>query len=116
MPYHESEFETAFIKLLESQGWQHLRGVDIPRRSNSEVLFVDDMKNFLSKTNPNLSASEVRQIIDVIRLTGAESDFATLHKNYNYLVGGINFTPRYGQARMINLIDFDNPEKIFLES
>lgn len=117
MSYHESEFENAFIKLLEAESWQHLHGVEIPRNSQREVLFIDDMKNFLSsssrtgKAKPDLTADEIQQIIDIIRLTGAESDFAALHKNYNYSVVGIKFTPQDGKTRIINLIDFDNPEK-----
>ena len=111
MSYRESEFEETFIKLLESEGWQHLHGADISRISGREVLYIEDMKNFLSRTNPDLTADEIQQFIDIIRLTGAESDFATLHKNYNYSVGGIKFTPKDGNARMIELINFDNPEK-----
>ena len=111
MIYHESEFENAFIKLLESEGWQYLRGVEIPRNSQREVLYIGDMKEFLKQNNSNLTADEIQQVIDIIRLTGAESDFATLHKNYNYLSGGINFTPKDGNARIIELINFDNPEK-----
>ena len=111
MPYRESEFENAFIKLLEAEGWQYLYGTDIPRSSDREVLCADDMEKFLNGTNPDLTADEIHQIIDIIRLSGAGSDFATLHKNYNYLVGGITFTPQDSKARIIELIDFDNPEK-----
>lgn len=101
MIYHESEFETAFIKLLEAESWQYMNSVDILRNSNREVLYIDDMKNFLSRTNPDLTADEVCQIIDTLRLTGAESDFAVLHKNYNYSVNGIKFTPQNGNTRII---------------
>ena len=97
--------------LLEAEGWQYLYGTDIPRSSDREVLCADDMEKFLNGTNPDLTADEIHQIIDIIRLSGAGSDFATLHKNYNYLVGGITFTPQDGKARIIELIDFDNPEK-----
>ena len=111
MSYHESDFESAFIKLLEVEGWQYLRSVEIQRNSQREVLFIDDMKEFLKQNNSNLTVDEIQQAINIIRLTGAESDFATLHKNYNYSVSGIKFTPRDGQMRIINLIDFDNLEK-----
>ena len=43
----------------------------------------------MSKTNSNLTADEVWQIIETVRLAGAESDFATLHKVYIWMVNGI---------------------------
>ena len=46
----------------------------------------------------------------MIRLVGAESDFATLHKFYGWLVEGIQFTPQNGEPRKIQLIDFEHPE------
>lgn len=52
------------------------------------------MEQFLSKTNPDLTAEEVRQIMDAVRLVGAESDFATLHKVYGWMVDGVQFTRR----------------------
>ena len=47
------------------------------------------------------------QIYDSVRLVGAETDFATLHKVYNWMVNGIQFTPQDGIARMIPLINFE---------
>lgn len=108
--YCESEFEYAFLSFLEDEGWTYLLGKDIPRSSKREVLYVDDLEQFLSKTNTDLTIEEVRQIIDNVRLVGAESDFATLHKVYGWMVNGIQFTPQSGLAKMVALIDFDNPE------
>lgn len=107
--YCESEYENAFISYLVEEGWQYLAGNSLARTSPREVLFTDDMGRFLSKTNSDLMPDEVRQIIDTIRLAGAESDFATLHKVYGWMVNGILFTPRSGNARMVRLIDFDIP-------
>ena len=41
-----------------------------------------------SKTNPDLTPEEVKQISDTVRLVGAENDFATLHP-----YGKINCSP-----------------------
>ena len=109
--YCEWEFEYTFLSLLEKEGWQYLSGSSIPRGSHREVLYVDDLEQFLSKTNPDLTADEVRQIMDTVRLAGAESDFATLHKVYGWMVSGIQFTPKTGLARMVALIDFEKPER-----
>ena len=106
--YCESEYENAFISFLESEGWQYLDGNSITRDSRRDVLYVDDMEQFLHKTNPDLNSDEIRQIMDTVRLAGAESDFATLHRVYVWMVNGIQFTPQNGMARMIELIDFDN--------
>ena len=108
--YCEWEFEYTFLSLLEAEGWQYLPGGSIPRSSQREVLYIDDLEQFLSKTNPDLTAEEVRQIMDTVRLAGAESDFATLHKVYGWMVDGVQFTPQSGVPRMIALIDYEKPE------
>ena len=78
--YCESQFEYAFISFLENEGWHYLAGNSIPRSSKREVLYLDDMEQFLTKTNPDLQADEIQQIMDNVRLVGAETDFATLHR------------------------------------
>lgn len=108
--YCESDYENAFLNFLEREGWQYLSGGSIPRASRREVLYTDDLEQFLSNTNPDLTPDEVRQIIDTVRLAGAESDFATLHKVYGWMVNGIQFTPQNGLPRMVPLIDFEHPE------
>ena len=108
--YCESEYENAFLSFLEDEGWHYLSGNSIPRSSKREVLYTDDMEQFLSKTNPDLLADEIRQIMDTVRLAGAESDFATLHKVYGWMVNGIQFVSQSGLAKMVALIDFEKPE------
>lgn len=108
--YCESEFESAFLAFLEQEGWQYLPGKGISRNSRREVLYTDDLEQFLIQTNPDLLADEIRQIIDMVRLVGSESDFSTLHKVYGWMVNGIQFTPQNGIARMVELIDFTAPE------
>ena len=108
--YCESEYEYAFIGFLENEDWDYTSGNDIRRETKRDVLIADDFKAFLSKTNPELTADEVEQIYDNVRLVGAESDFATLHKVYGWMVNGVQFTPQSGLAEMISLIDFDTPK------
>ena len=108
--YCESEYENAFLSFLEAEGWQYLSGKSIPRNSKREVLYADDLEQFLRDTNPDLTADEIRQLMDTVRLAGAESDFATLHKVYGWMVNGIQFTPQDGLARMVALVDFEEPE------
>lgn len=109
--YCESEYEYAFIGFLEAEGWKYSSGNNIRRVTKRDVLIADDFKKFIADTNPDLTEDEVTQIYDNVRLVGAESDFATLHKVYGWMVNGVQFTQQDGLPRMIPLIDFDNWDK-----
>jgi type I restriction enzyme R subunit len=109
--YSESEYESAFIGFLEAEGWEYSSGNNVKRVTNRDVLIADDLKQFLSSQNPDLTEEEITQIFDNVRLIGSESDFATLHKVYGWMVDGVQFTPQNGLAKMISLIDFENPDK-----
>ena len=106
----ESEYENSFIAFLEQEGWQYLPGKRIVRDSQRDVLYMDDLEQFLSSTNPDLTVDEIRLLMDTVRLAGADSDFATLHKVYGWMGNGIQFTPRDGLSRMVALLDFENPK------
>lgn len=108
--YCESEYEFAFLSFLEDEGWQYLQGNNIQRDSKSAVVYTDDLEKFLSNKNQDLTADEINEIIDKVRLVGAESEFSTLHKVYGWMVDGIQFTPKSGLARMVALIDFEHPK------
>ena len=108
--YCESEYEYALIGFLEAEGWDYIAGNNINRISKRDVLIAEDFKKFIAETNPELTEDEVTQIFDNVRLVGAESDFATLHKVYGWMVDGIQFTPQDGLAKMVPLIDFENPD------
>lgn len=106
----ESEYEYAFIDFLESEGWTYTPGNNVPRQNKNDVLIQNDFQSFIAISNPDLTENEVEQIFDIVRLVGAESDFATLHKVYGWMVNGIQFTPNDCQPKMVSLIDFDNPK------
>lgn len=108
--YCESEYEYAFLGFLEAEGWEYTSGNNISRITKSDVLIADDFKKFITDTNEDLTADEVNQIYDNVRLVGSESDFATLHKVYNWMVYGVQFTPQNSLACMVQLIDFENPD------
>ena len=108
--YCESEYEYAFIAFLEAAGWSYLSGNNVSRSTKRDVLIADDFKSFLCKTNPDLTADEITQVFDTVRLAGAESDFATLHKVYGWMVNGMQFIPQDGNARMLQLIDYENTD------
>lgn len=107
----ESEFECAFLAFLETEGWTYTSGNDVNRITKRDILIADDFKTFIKETNPDLTEEEVTQIFDNVRLVGSSSDFATLHKVYGWMVDGVQFTPKDGLAKMVSLIDFENPDK-----
>lgn len=109
--YCESEYEYAFIGFLENEGWTYCSGNEIDRVTKRDVLIVSDLIDFLKESNPDLKQKEVQQIADTVRLVGAESDFATLHKVYGWMVNGVQFTPESGLPKMVSLINFEEPQK-----
>ena len=108
--YCESDYEYAFLAFLEMEGWKYTFGNRIHRVKKSDVLISDDFECFLTKTNQDLSKDAIKTIFDNIRLIGSDNDFSTLHKVYNLLVNGIQFTLENGLPVMISLIDFENTE------
>ncbi len=104
----ESDYESALIQFLEAEGWQYLYGDHIPRSDRKEVLYMDDLLRFLEKTNRDLEDEDIRRIADNVRLAGSDSDFATLHLVYGWMVDGMQYTPKNGAAKMVALIDFEN--------
>lgn len=108
--YVESDYENALISFLEKEDWQYLYGDSIPRASKKEVLYMDDLLNYLEKTNPELEDDEIRQLADKIRLVGGDTDFATLHKVYKWMVDGVQYVSKKGTPKTINYIDFENPD------
>ncbi len=109
--FFESEFEEAFIAYLEKEGWTYLPGDRIPRASQREVLYLDDLRSFLAKSQRDLSPEDIERIVEQVQRVGAATEFATLHKVYGWLVNGLSFTPEGGTARTVALIDFDQAEE-----
>ncbi len=105
----ESDYENAVIDLLTKEGWQYIYGDSIPRENRTEVVYMDDLLLFLGKANPFLDNDEVCHMADLVRLAGGESDFATLHNMYRWMVDGIPHIAKNGTSVTVELIDFDHP-------
>ena len=95
------------LLVFRGRRWEYSSGNNISRVTKRDILIANDFKKFVADTNLDLTEDEVTQIYDSVRLVGAETDFATLHKVYNWMVNGIQFTPQDGIARMIPLINFE---------
>lgn len=105
----ESDFEAAFISFLENVGWSYLPGKSFVRNKKRDVLYQDDFLEFIAKTNPDFTAEDASKFFDNISLVGADSEFATLHKVYNWMVDGVLFTTEKNITSTIALIDFETP-------
>ncbi len=105
----ESDYENALITFLEKEGWVYIFGENIPRTNRKEVLYMDDLYAYLSRIYPSLATEDIRKIADNIRLVGAESDFATLHKVYSWMVDGMQYTTETGEPMTIFPINFATP-------
>ena len=106
----ESDYEYALISFLEEEGWEYLSGNDFPRLLKRDVINELDLKKFISKNNDELTEDEINDLCDLVKMVGAESDFATLHKFYNWLINGYNFTLENNTPKIIKFIDFENFE------
>ena len=108
----ESDYENALIAFLEREGWEYLFGDSISRTNRKEVLNMEDLLQFLKDNHKNVKDEELQRIADNVRLVGADSDFATLHKVYKWMVNGVPAVDKDGRPTTVNLIDFtclDNP-------
>ena len=105
----ETDYENALISFLEREGWQYMFGDNMPRTNRREVVYIDDLLQFLSSQHKDLEEVELRRIADSIRLVGEKSDFATLHKVYKYMIDGVSATNNRRECTLVSLIDFDNP-------
>ena len=106
--YCESDYEYALISFLENEGWTYLSGNQLPRETKKDVLNLNDLQNYLKSKYDILTDSEIERLIDIIKYVGAETDFATLHKVYKWMVDGYPFKLDSGETILIELIDFEN--------
>ncbi len=106
----ESDYENALIAFLEREGWQYLYGDSIPRASKKDVLYMDDLLQFLKDNNKNIDDEELLRLADSVRLAGGDNDFATLHNVYNMMLDGLSSTTRNGEPTQVHLIDFEKKD------
>lgn len=106
----ESDYENALISFFEGENWQYLFGDSIPRASKKEVIYMDDLLQFLTDNHKDVKDEELRRIADNVRLVGSDSDFATLHKVYRWMINGLPALDKDGRPTTVNLIDFSDHE------
>lgn len=91
--YCEAEFESTFLSYLEEAGWSYLAGSSLPRSSMRDVLYTDDMEFFLNRTNPDLTADEIQQIMTPCALRVRKMILPRCIRCTTGWVNGIQFNP-----------------------
>lgn len=112
MTFNEHALEMSIMELFVDEGYEHLTGSDI-HREKSEVLLVDDLKNFLYNryAQDNITPSEVESIILMLR--SVSGTVYEVNKSVFKLISDgfiFNREDRSQKDLFINLIDFDNIE------
>lgn len=80
-----------------------MSGNKIVRTNQKEVLIKDDLTVFLANNNTDLDTDEIQRLVDNVRLVGAETDFATLHKVYGWMTNGVGFTTKMEPSKILLL-------------
>ena len=112
MSFNEHSLEMSIIKLLEEKGYIHIPGNNIVREK-SEILLVDDLKNYLRTryAGDGLTENEIDSIILSLRAVSGtlyEANKIILSMIMNGFV--FNREDRDQKDIYIELIDYDNSE------
>ena len=113
MSFNEHALELSIIELLQNKGYIHQTGSEL-LREKSEVLIVDDLKEYLHTryASEELTESEIDSIILSLRTVGGtlyESNKAVLSMIINGFV--FNREDRNKKDIFIELINYEEPEK-----
>lgn len=110
---YESEYEQAFVELLQNAGWDYTFGENLHRQITDPIL-EDDLRNFLNAryakngfTNDDCDAA----IANIRNISGV-NDYDSLRNTYNLYHDGYDFKflDANKQPFHLDYIDFDNPD------
>ena len=112
MTFNEHALEMSIMELFEGEGYEHLVGSDI-HREKSEVLLVDDLKNYLYTRYgaDGITPSEVESIILMLR-SASGTVYETNKAISKMITDGFIFNreDRSQKDLFIQLLDFDEPD------
>jgi len=112
--FYESDYEEAFVDLLQQNGWEYTFGDDLHRQYD-QCLIEDDMRAYLQKryASENLTSGEMDAIIANLRNIGEPSLYHTLRKTFLTYRDGFQFQRHNSNDTLwIEYLDFtnDNPK------
>ena len=108
--YYESDFEEAFVLLMQEQGWTYSFGEDLPRKF-TDALLEEDLAQFLrfKYGSHNLSEKDYATVIANIRNVSGDNDYMALYNAFRLYHEGFDMVDGEGVSFKLNYIDFDNP-------
>ncbi|MBU1198881.1 MAG: type I restriction endonuclease subunit R [Nanoarchaeota archaeon] len=118
---NEEEIEKESLSILQDLGYEVLYGPDCGpesdnplRKSYSEVVLVDKLKQTIAKLNPNIPASAREEALKKVLRTESPDLLINNQRFHNLLVNGVPVQYRDKDRikdDMVWLIDFNNPKK-----
>src|SRR5690606_7610318 len=110
----ESQLEQAFISLLESQGYPHVKGEDIVREKE-EVLIREDLQAFLKEryAEQKITSVEISRVIRELEKLPASDLYESNKTIMNWVRDGflLKREDHKNKDIFISLIDYEHPEK-----
>ena len=89
----ESEYEEAFVELLQNEEWQYTYGGDMHRRY-TDVIIEEDMREFIKMnySDKELTEDDYKVIIARMRNVGEATDYTSLCAAYSLYHNGCDYT------------------------
>lgn len=113
--FYESEYEEALIDLLQDEGWQYTNGGNIHRQLREPLLIedpnVNDLHVYLQYRYPDLTSSDVNEVVNHLRHVPGQTHFERLRNTFQLVRDGYRYT-RHGDGLNIDIrfIDFESPD------
>lgn len=112
--YYESDYEEAFVQLLQSEGWQYTYGENLVNHKVTEALYEKDLRDYIAANynDRSLSANDVDGIVANLRNCGGATDYLALRNTFLLCQNGYTFRPTQPdkQPFLFEYIDFEHPE------
>ena len=110
--YYESDYELAFLELLENSGWNYKCGYDI-HREKEDIILLDEFKEYLNKKYGNIDLIEIMELINYLTGSRDQSLYRAMKKTYINLFKGYTLKRKDGTNLFINFIDKDPEQNIY---
>lgn len=113
--FYESEYEEALIDLLQDEGWQYTNGGNIHRQLREPLLIedpnVNDLHVYLQHRYPDLTSSDVNEVVNYLRHVPGQTNFERLRNTFQLVRDGYRYI-RHGDGVNfdIRFIDFESPD------
>ena len=112
--FYESDYEQAFVELLQQNGWDYTFGENLHRKV-TEPLLKDDLITYLSVrySDKALTKEEIEMIVANIENISGSTDYIALRNAYLLYSEGYDFSYSDGRGDPFKLeyIDFEHPER-----